>query len=118
MIHAANIYDVSLMHINHRDDLKCSRETRAKKEMEFALPSPNPITLHSVVNVEQDTEKSAEGGGVGGKDSGDGRVPLEWLVSLYNGNGKWGSQLYCFVFHSDLKRFPLGVAWQSTGFSE
>ena len=42
MIHAANIYDVSLMHINHRDDLKCSRETRAKKELEFALPSPNP----------------------------------------------------------------------------
>ena len=66
MIHAANIYDVSLMHINHRDDLKCSRETRAKKEMEFALPSPNPITLHSVVKVERDTEKSAGGWGPGG----------------------------------------------------
>lgn len=66
MIHAANIYDVSLMHINHRDDLKCSRETRAKKEMEFALPSPNPITLHSVVKVERDTEISGRvGAGVG-----------------------------------------------------
>ena len=107
------------MHINHRDYLKCSRETRAKKEMEFALPSPNPITLHSKVKVEQDTEKSAGGGGGGqGKDSRDGRVPLEWLVSSYNGNKKRGSQLYCSVFHSDLKRFPLGAAWQSTGCSE
>lgn len=79
MIHAANIYDVSLMHINHRDDLKCSRETKAKKEMEFALPSPNPITLHSVVKVERDTEKSAGGWGLG------------WGAGWW-GEGFWGRE--------------------------
>lgn len=79
MIHAASIYDVvAFMHINHKEDLKCSRKARARKGDGIAPPSP--IILRSIVTVEQDT------GNQGGKRySRNGRVPLEWPVFSCNG---------------------------------